>query len=234
MRLTDRAELDAQYATTDNLETRRRVWGPGPEGVSPVDVLRKEVVARRPRRILEVGCGTGAFARSVMEALPGVEYVATDAAHAMVAAARTRGVTAQTVDAQYLPYEDESFDLVVAAWVLYHVGDLDATLHEVRRVLRAGGTFVAATNGDRHLAGLLLEAGGSPIRTQFSSENGAAWLGRHFHVVSQRDIRTWATFPDHAAAAAYLTTFAPDLAAALAPFEGSRRYDGFATVFTAR
>lgn len=233
MRLTDPADVAAQYATTDNLETRRSVWGPGPDGTSPVDVVREQVVARRPCQVLEIGCGTGAFARSVIEALAGVEYVATDAAPSMVAAARTLGVPAQCVDAQSLPFDDDSFDVVVAAWMLYHVGDLDVTLAEVRRVLRPGGTFVAATNGDRHLAGLLRDAGGAPIRLQFSSENGVPSLGRHFDVVSRRDIMTWAAFADHAATTAYLQTFAPDLARALPPFAGSRRYDGFATVFTA-
>ena len=229
--LTDPAD---QYATTGNLDTRRSVWGPGPEGVSPGDVLREVVVACHPARVLEIGCGTGAFARSVLDELPDVQYVATDAADSMVAATRALGVAAQRVDAQSLPFDDDAFDVAVAAWMLYHVGDLDATLAQLRRVLRPGGTLVAVTNGDRHLAQLLGEAGGSPIRTQFSSENGAAALRRHFDEVSRRDITTWATFADHAMAAAYLNTFAPDLSRALPPFEGPRRFEGFATVFTAR
>lgn len=232
--LTDPTSVARQYATTVNLDTRRAVWGPGPEGLSPVDLLRDTVLGCCPGRVLEIGCGTGQFAASVTDAAPSVDYVATDASPVMVEATLSRGVDAQRADAESLPFPDDSFDVVVAAWMLYHVSDLAGALREVRRVLRPGGTFAAATNGDLHLAGLLGDAGGSPMVTQFSSENGARLLREHFEDVSRRDVTTWATFPDHAAAAAYLASFDPALARALPPFTGARRYDGFTSVFTAR
>lgn len=43
-----------------------------------------------------------------------------------------RGVPTQVVDATHLPFEDNSFDLVAAMWMLYHVPDLERTLTEVR------------------------------------------------------------------------------------------------------
>jgi SAM-dependent methyltransferase len=232
--LTDPTSVARQYATTENLDTRRAVWGPGPGGVSPVDLLRDTVLDCRPGRVLEIGCGTGRFATSVIDAAPSVDYVATDASPAMVEATLSRGVQAQRADAESLPFPDDSFDAVVAAWMLYHVSDLDGALREARRVLRPGGTFAVATNGDRHLAGLLGDAGGSPLVTQFSSENGGRLLREHFEDVSRQDVTTWASLPDHAAAAAYLATFDSALARALPPFTGARRYDGFTTVFTAR
>lgn len=232
--LTDPAAVIRQYASTDNLTTRRSVWGPGPEGLSPVDLLREAVLASQPRGILEIGCGTGEFAQSVLEAAPTVAYVATDASESMVAAARTLGVPAQRALAESLPFATAAFDVVLAGWMLYHVTDLDRVLTEVRRVLRPGGTFAVATNGERHLADLLTEAGGDPLVTQFSSENGEGTLRRHFAEVSRRDVTTWATFPDHATAAAYLATFAPALARALPHFDGAGRYEGFTTVFTCR
>lgn len=232
--LTDAAAVRHQYATTDNLATRRAVWGPGPDGVSPTDLLEDAVLSLLPGRVLEIGCGTGQFARSVQDSAPDVNYVATDASETMVAATRALDVTAQRASAESLPFADDSFDVVVAAWMLYHVSDLHAALGEVRRVLRPGGTFAAATNGDRHLAGLLHDAGGTPLVTQFSTETGAGLLRQHFEDVAQRDVTTWATFPTHAAAAAYLGTFDPTLARGLPHFAGARRYDGFTTVFTAR
>jgi hypothetical protein len=100
--------------------------------------------------------------------------------------------------------------------------------------VRPGGTFVAATNGDRHLADLLIEAGGQPLLTQFSSENGAAALSRHFDDVHQTDLATRAVFPDHASASAYLATFDEALAASLPRFDGERQYAGATSVFVAR
>jgi ubiquinone/menaquinone biosynthesis C-methylase UbiE len=234
--MTDGAALSHQYGSTANLETRRSVWGPGPEGVTPVEVLRDTVAAASAGRVrvLEIGCGTGRFARSVIEAVPDVDYVATDLSAAMVAATRALGVPAQQASADALPFPDASFDVVVAAWMLYHVPDLDQTLGEVRRVLRPGGLFCAATNGDQHLADLLREAGGAPLVTQFSSENAAPALRRHFEQVTQRDIETRATFEDHPAAAAYLSSFSPTLAATLPAFEGPRQYAGHTSILTAR
>lgn len=231
--MTRTETVTEQYSATDRLETRRSVWGPGPEGVSPVDVLHTTVVSARPARVLEIGCGTGHFARSVMDALPGVDYLATDASAGMVEATRGLGVPAQQVSAESLPFADSTFDVVVAAWMLYHVPDLDQTLREARRVLADGGTLVVATNGKEHVADLLREAGGQPVVTQFTSENAEQVLGRHFDRVTHRHVETRATFPDHAAAAAYLSTFAADLAAALPPFEGGRSYAGHTTILTA-
>lgn len=232
--MTRTETVTEQYSATDRLETRRSVWGPGPEGVSPVDVLHTTVVSARPARVLEIGCGTGHFARSVMDALPGVDYLATDGSAGMVEATRGLGVPAQQVSAESLPFADGTFDVVVAAWMLYHVPDLERALAEVRRVLADGGVLAVATNGDQHLADLMREAGGEPLITQFSSENGAQALRRHFNDVSQWDVTTWATFPDHSAATAYLRSFDARLADQLPPFVGARRYEGHSSVFTAR
>ena len=95
--------------------------GPGPEGVSPIDVLRTLVVSTQPRQLIEIGCGTGQFARSVLDEAPDVDYVATDLSPAMVEATRALGVTAEVAPADDLPFADGSFDGAVAAWMLYHV-----------------------------------------------------------------------------------------------------------------
>jgi SAM-dependent methyltransferase len=231
--LTEHARVTEQYASTDNLRTRRDVWGPGPAGVSPVDVLRTTVVSAQPSRLVEIGCGTGQFARSVLDEAPGIDYVATDLSPAMVDATRALGVTAEIASADVLPFGDDTFDAAFAAGMLYHVPDLDGTLRELRRVLRDGGTLHVATNGEQHLAELLRAAGGEPLVTQFTSENAAEVLGRRFEHVAQRDVETRASFPDHAAAQAYLASFAPHLAEALPPFDGPRSYAGHTSVLTA-
>ena len=101
-------------------------------------------------------------------------------------------------------------------------------------MLRPGGTFVAVTNGDEHVADLRRDAGGDAVVTSFSSENGEASLRRHFADVRRQDLRTRAVFPDHAAAMAYLESSEEDVAWDLPPFDGPREYAGHVTVFTCR
>ena len=223
-----------QYADESRLEIRRSVWRPTTDGTTPQDVAAAAVAAAHPTRLLEVGCGTGAFAERLAAENPGCSIVATDQSFRFVDLTGARGVEARVANVMDLPFPDTSFDVVVAMWMLYHMSDLDRGLAEVRRVLRPGGTLVAATNGDGHLADLLVDAGGQPLVTQFSTENGAVALGRHFADVHQTDVATRAVFPDHASACAYLATFDESLAAGLPAFGGAREYAGATSVFLAR
>lgn len=230
----DAASLATQYDTTDRLSTRASVWRDTPDGRNPRRTALAAVVGAAPSDYLEIGCGTGEFAASVHEALPAARIVATDRSATMALATAQHGVLTQVALADDLPYADASFDVVYAGWMLYHVPDVDAVLAQVRRVLRPDGVFVAATNGDGHLADLMTEAGGTPLKTGFSSENGEQQLAQHFAQVGREDFDTRARFADHAAAQAYLATFSPELAEGLPVFEGERDYAGASTVFTAR
>jgi SAM-dependent methyltransferase len=232
--MTDRDHVSRQYATEDNLETRTSVWHPTHDGREPSCEALDAVVREAPQRVLEVGCGTGAFAARVAARLPSAELVAVDQSERFVTLTARRGVDARHADVQDLPFDDASFDAVAALWMLYHVADLHRGLAEIRRVLRPGGCFVAVTNGDTHLADLRREAGGEPMLTQFSSENGEEALLRHFSDVARDDLRTRAFFPDHAAVMTYLRSFQEDVAWELAPFDGPREYAGHVTVFVAR
>jgi SAM-dependent methyltransferase len=231
--MSDPDHVREQYATEDRLVTRRAVWHPTDDGLDPeTEALRaidRALVGNA--RVLEVGCGTGAMAERIHD-LPGVTLVATDFSPRFVELTAARGVDARQADICYLPFDDDTFDVVFAGWMLYHVRDLERALNEVRRVLRPGGTFVAVTNGRDHLADLRREAGGKPETTRFSSETGESVLRRRFDDVRRHDLATRAVFPDHASAQAYLDSDGDGLV--LPPFEGEREYAGAVTVFEAR
>ena len=232
MSMTDRDHVSRQYATEEHLETRTSVWHPTLDGREPSCEALTAVVQGEPRRVLEVGCGTGAFAARIATSLPDAELMAVDQSSRFVELTTRRGVEAQVADVEELPYDDASFDAVAALWMLYHVGDLHRGLAEIRRVLRPGGRLVAVTNGDEHMADLRREAGGEAVLTQFSSENGEEALLHHFEDVT-RDLRTRAFFGDHAAAVAYLHSSQEDVAWRLPHFDGPREYAGHTTVFVA-
>jgi SAM-dependent methyltransferase len=191
-----------QYRTTDRLDTRVSVWSAAP-GRSPQDVALLALRETRPRRVLEVGCGKGTFASRIARELQ-CEVVAVDSSPAMVAATRSLGVEANLADVRELPFADDSFDAVVAAWMLYHVLPLDRGLAEITRVLRPDGRLVAITNGKDHLRELWRAVGADHDEPTFSVENGAEHLRKYFSDVEQSDIGTQADFADRNAATEYL------------------------------
>ena len=236
--ISDPDHVREQYADESRLETRRSVWQPGPDGRDPVDVALAAVCEGLPAGrsmpdVLEVGCGPGLFAARLLEECPGIALLATDASYRFVELASERGVTARVMDVQQLLAPDDSYDVVVAMWMLYHVPDLDRGLAELRRVLRPGGRLVAVTNGDEQVADLRREAGGASVVTTFSSENGEASLRRHFDDVRRDDLETRAVLPDRATALAYLES-SDEAVTWTVPEDGwPREYAGHATLFVA-
>jgi len=233
MGLNDRRFVESQYASSERLETRRSVWQPDPSGRTPQDVAIEALRARRPARVLEVGCGTGQLAERMVRELD-AELVAVDLSPSMVEETRSRVVDARVADVEQLPFADGEFDCAVAAWVLYHLPDLDRGLAELARVLRPGGRLVAITNGEEALADLWALVGAERTRTTFMGENGEAALRRHFDDVARTDLRPHAVFPDRDAAARYIETLdRGELAARLPEFDGPLVLSGAAIVFVA-
>ncbi|MDQ1687219.1 MAG: hypothetical protein QOK42_194 [Frankiaceae bacterium] len=101
-------------------------------------------------RVLELGCGTGALALRLADAVaPGGTVLATDIATGMVEVARTRlagcaGVDVDEADAVKTDLPEASFDAVVFRMGLMFVEEPAAALREARRVLVEGGRFAAA------------------------------------------------------------------------------------------
>jgi SAM-dependent methyltransferase len=194
----DASFVREQYATHDNLRARKSAYE-NAEGEDPRQFVFEAVVAAKPQRVLEVGGGEGELAERLVREL-GVELVGIDQSQAMVEIQRAQGIEARVGDVQDLPFADGEFDLVVAAWMLDHVADLDRGLAEIARVLRPGGVLVAATNSREHMQELwgLAQCERSAHARTFRSENGDAALRRHFAKVARRDARGTVTLDDAA------------------------------------
>lgn len=104
---------------------------------------------------LEVGCGTGFFTLNLMQAGVIERGHVTDISPRMVDTAVRNGtalgldVSGRVADAEEIPYEDASMDLVVGHAVLHHIPDVTLAFREVLRVLKPGGRFVFAGDPTR-------------------------------------------------------------------------------------
>jgi SAM-dependent methyltransferase len=186
-RLDDPALVAHEYADDARLRRRAAAF----TGATTAEDARVPLIAAllevRPRRVLEVGCGWGELAEWVARET-GANLVATDLSPRMVELTRERGLDARLADVQQLPFEDGSFDAAVAAWMLYHVPDLDRGLSELARVLRPGGRLVVATNSVLHLHELRELVGSGRSSITFSRESGEELLAGHFASVRREDI----------------------------------------------
>ena len=175
----------SQYVDESGLRARKAIYAEI-GGIDARDVAFEAVREAEPARVLEVGCGEGELAERLVSELD-LELIALDRSERMVELARGRGVDARVGDVQELPFEDGSFDIAVAAWMLYHVPDLDMALRELARVVRDGGRLVAVTNYATHLSEMFSLVGLERWDLPFGGENGAAILARHFSLVEARD-----------------------------------------------
>lgn len=101
-------------------------------------------------RAMELGSGTGFFLLNLMQGGVVAKGSVTDLSPGMVQVALNNAehlglpVDGRVADAERIPYEDATFDLVVGHAVLHHIPDVPAALREVLRVLKPGGRFVFA------------------------------------------------------------------------------------------
>ncbi len=194
-RFSDPRFLHRAYGTSDALTIRIRAQNQfGLAGQNIFEELTRTALSRRvPKRVLDVGAGTGAWHPWIRRyAGPDAYYVAVDQSPAMVS--RLRDLLRDDSKAEaYLDNVNtrqshgEPFDWVGMHYMLYHVDDIGAAIRSAWAQVRCGGMLLTATNGadsyremsDLHrdavrLAGLPYteEARGN----RFTLANGAAFF----------------------------------------------------------
>ena len=114
----------------------------------------------RGKHVLDLGCGGGFMAEALARRGATVTGIDPSAGAITIAerhaAAEQLAISYVKASAENLPFADSCFDHVVCVDVLEHVGDLDAVIGEIRRVLRPGGTFAFDTINRNFLAQLVI------------------------------------------------------------------------------
>jgi SAM-dependent methyltransferase len=149
-----------QYKDSSNLDARAAIhqrFSTNPYGWFRwvFDILLK---LSGNARILELGCGNGQLWKENADRIPeGWNITLSDLSAGMLDAAwrnlvpTGRAFKFEEIDAQSIPYEDGTFEAVIANQMLYHVPDRTKAIAEIKRVLKTGGRLFTSTVGKDHM-----------------------------------------------------------------------------------
>ena len=190
--LINKDAVKIQYANADKLKSRisfHDKYSTNKMGLG--NWIFSNYVIEKGMKVLELGCGTGSMWKGHEQQIESCgKLVLSDFSEGMLNSARENvgeyaNVEYRVIDICSIPYENDSFDIVIANMMLYHVPDKNKALSEVRRVLKDNGKFYSATYGEHgiieYLTGLLAKYGVvDDINKTFTLQNGAAMLEKHF------------------------------------------------------
>ena len=149
---------ERQYSTPHFLIDRMNFWSYGSNPVPLQKWIFSKLHLQGNERILELGCGTGQLWFENYDQLPSsCSLVLSDFSQEMLHYAKKNlksldcSMKFEIIDAEVIPYEDQTFDLVLGCHMLYHVPNIKQALKSIRRVLKSGGFFITTTVSQRHI-----------------------------------------------------------------------------------
>lgn len=150
--------------------------------------------------ILELGCGNGALWRENIEKIPAnISITLSDISEGMIREVRRsigrkdKRFSYKTFDCHKIPFENDSFDCVIANHVLFYCEKIDQVCKEIKRVLKPNGIFICSTYGTKHMKEITELVQGFDERIvlasenlydRFGLENGKEILSKHFSDVT--------------------------------------------------
>lgn len=195
--------LKAQYRNSTNISARirlHRLFSSNKQGWFPW--IYEQCQITEGMKILELGCGNGRLWIENKAKLPAdCEIILSDISEGMIRDVRREQslqddrFSFAAFDCHAIPYEDASFDLVIANHVLFYCKDVDRVCSEVGRVLKPGGRFVCGTYGVAHMQEVSrlvtqfddrITLSGENLYEHFGKENGAQALAPYFAEVDRQ------------------------------------------------
>ena len=194
--------LKTQYQNASNISARIRLhemYSQNQTGWFPWIYHNCEITDGM--RILEIGCGDGTLWSENMAKLPqNISAVLSDISEGMLRDVRRRigsdsRFSFQAFDCHRIPFDADSFDLVIANHVLFYCDDIAKVCREVSRILVPGGRFLCSTYGASHMQEITalvqefdsrIQLSGDALYARFGLENGAELLAPYFSEISTR------------------------------------------------
>lgn len=147
-------------------------------------------------KVLEIGCGNGAlWAKNIEYLNDSIDVTLTEICEDMLNDAKINlsknsdKFNFQIADPNNIPFENDSFDVVIANHILFYMKDLDLVLSEINRVLKKGGHFYCSTIDSYHMKELEelmlgfsnnIKISEEKLSNKFGLENGEEILKKHF------------------------------------------------------
>ena len=195
--INNQKNVKEQYANAGNLNTRISIhqkYSTNKMGFG--NWIFSNYKITKGMKVLELGCGTGDMWKGHEDLMKACsKLVLSDFSEGMLENAKANlgdnsNVEYRVIDIQDIPFDDETFDVVIANMMLYHVPDMNRGLSEVQRVLKNGGAFYCATFGEHGIMEFLsqvLNAYGveDNVNKNFTLQNGKEILEPFFSNVQR-------------------------------------------------
>jgi SAM-dependent methyltransferase len=230
---TERSVVTAQYGDPSNLQRRVSLYAylrpenPLPKGSTFEDWILDHLEWTGEESVIDIGCGPGHFLSPI--SLRAGRVIGIDLSLGMLAKARAIAPDGRAhlaaADIETLPLVTDSVDVVLAAFMLYHVPHLNLALEELSRVLHSNGAILAVTNGPgdkaeirqawkdagRRVMGVAFEV--PRWLDNFNLDNGPTVLGELFDVVAVDRTKGTFQFPDPGPVLAWVQSLRPGFGA---------------------
>ena len=190
---------ERQYKNSGNLEARIAIhekFRTNPESFHGWVWNNLEI--SKPLKVLEVGCGTGQFWIENYVHLPENSHLTlTDFSDGMIEKIKSKinhsNIKFEVADIEKLPYEDNTFDLVMAHHVIYHASDKDKAVSELMRVAKPNSIISITTNSEKHMLNVYtishsIDSNFSMVRNidGFTEEDAESILPKHFSNITKK------------------------------------------------
>ena len=187
--------LKTQYLNSTNVAARIRLhseYSVNQEGWFPWLYRMSDI--QDGMNILEIGCGNGALWLENMNHIPPhVHITLSDISDGMLRDAKNsindERFSFSCFNAEKIPFEDETFDVVYANHMLFYCDDIDLVLKECHRVLKKGGKLICSTYSKRHMKEITelvqefdkdIVLSSDVLYERFGLNNGNEILNRYF------------------------------------------------------
>lgn len=195
--LTNEQEnISRQYINDDNLNKRISIHDYGTSTQDFMNWIYDRLNIKEGMKILEIGCGNGLLWKKNMEQIPKhISLTLTDNSDGMLEKVRqiflenVSNVCIQYMDAENPVIPKNTYDIIIANHMLYHVNNRDGLFMAINEGLKSDGTFICTTVGANHMKELNdeLRVFDKNINitfyetvNRFSLENGRQQLEKYF------------------------------------------------------